>query len=277
MNANLAPAPSRATASGTLAWGLVVIPIQFFAGIEDQAVARTEWVQTAPDEFAKVGRVPAIKNEDGSYGSQIAYSDIIKRYESENGTLVDLSDDEIAECLDLPSGLAEIVAFQPVTLLNAGTYLPDSVMQVRGTRKGQQAQYALDLLFKSMRKRSVFALVRYVMRGTLHYGALMANGRFLTLRFDNEVRSALPLPTFENSEAELSQAVALIDSRTVAERIELTNNASERVREYAEAKAASMTASNTQTLVSHPVHATPARAVSTLLETLEASMEAARG
>lgn len=264
---SVAPAPSRATASGVLSWGMVVIPIQFFAGVEDQTVARTEWVQTADGTFAKVGRVPAVKNDDGTYGEQVSYSDIIKRYQTDNGSLVELTDAEIGDALDLPDGLAEIVAFQPVGVLNAGAYLPESVMQVRGARRGEAAQVALDLLFKAMRKRSVFALVRYVIRGNMRFGALLANGRFLTLRFDNEVRAALPVPTFQHSADELAAAVQLIDSRTVADRLPLTNDAADRVRAYAETKA-------DDTIAVHPIHARPS--AQPLLDALAASIAANR-
>ena len=132
----LAPAPSRATTSITLSFGLVNIPLSVYTGTESTRVARKEFFNG--DATIEVGRA-AIRKDTGEV---IEPTDVVRMALAENGAWVPLTDDEIAACTS-PRGLAEIVSF--VKIKDAGKYLVEDVKQVRPKREKGKANPALSV------------------------------------------------------------------------------------------------------------------------------------
>lgn len=265
-----APAPSRSSGSITLSCALLSIPLSVYTGTEDDGIVRSEYVKDG-DEYLKVGRLSVVKDTT----TAVSYDDIVKMYETELG-LVPLSDAEIADAVGLSNGRAEIVAFHPLALLNAGAYMPAGVMQVRPARRGsgrsrtpdEGAEKAFALLLRAMRIEGTFALVRLCLRGKESYAALTANGRLLTLRFDSEVREDLPLAQPDLTDEEITMGRMLVASMLTSDRTELVNVSAERVRAYAKTKASG--------LCPEPVTRDTSGTVSDLMASLTASIEAAR-
>lgn len=243
-----APAPSRATGSLTLGFGLVSIPVAVFAGTQDGGIQRHEFTELSspiagePNTFVKVGR-QSVYTDDAGVACPVDSSKVVKMYETQSGAKVLLSDGEIAAAVGEMNGSGKIVNFQP--LANLGAYVTESVMQVRPAKRGSGrdktvdpvAQRAFALLTTAMREEGTFGMVRYVMRGKVRYGALTADGNLYALRFAGEVRAPLDLPEVELSAPERAAAKLLVNSVRQESIDVLTDDASERVDAYATSKA----------------------------------------
>ena len=194
-----APAPTRATASATLSYGgLLSIPIQLFASVEDRSrrfLKRSEYTR----DGRPVGRVNVIRDTDPP---EIVDERPLRCIETEHG-LVELTDGEIKECFDLPEKEARVLTFLPLHVMGSGRYMPETMLQVRpakGKQKGTfdpAAAKIFTTLMKAMRQEQVFALVELSLSGQPSYGALLPTGRLYRLLFDDEVREDLPMPDFD--------------------------------------------------------------------------------
>lgn len=278
------PVPSRASGSLTLGVGTSAIKMSLYSGIEDTSFSRTEWIENPDGTFSSVGRQPAVKNDDGTYGRVVDYDQIVKRADV-GGTLVTITDAEIAQARGFDTdGDARIVAFQPLGVLNSGAYLPDGVMQLRPARRqvGRSTQVdrlserAFALLVYAMRRHGVFAMVEYALRGQVRYGALLPTGRFLSLRFDDEVRSDLPLPAVCNfSDTEKEQADALVAGYTNRDVISLINTVKESVLSYAATKVAPGQTEVTATAAAPATTTRSSECVASIMNDLAANIAAA--
>lgn len=240
--------PSRATGSLTLGFGLVSIPVAVYAGTQDGGIQRHEFTALGDAEggvveYVKVGRQCTYADPTTGEVKAVDYSRIVKMYETQSGAQVTLSDAEIATAIGEANGSGKILSFQP--LGNLGAYVTESLMQVRPAKRGSGrdksvdpvAERAFGLLMGVMASEGVFALVRYVMRGKVRFAALTADGTMRSLRFASEVRTALPMPEVELTDAEKAAAKMLLGSIRTNEVTALTDDASERVDAYASSKA----------------------------------------
>lgn len=242
-----AAAPTRATGNLLLTFGDRVVPCSVFAGTEDNGVKRSEYVVTSEGPF-RLGRKTVIK-EGPHAGDEVDSSAVVKMVESDRG-LVPLSDDEIAQAVGCEGGLAEVEAFLPLSVMTSGQYIIDSLYQLRPappsrgrdrTRRSEATEKAFALVIKAMRLEGVFALVKVALRGKPRYAAFMPDGRLYTLRFQNEVRLPLPMPDtsdLSNDDVMLARMMVVSKSANIAP--DLTDTATESVREFVENKAQSI-------------------------------------
>jgi DNA end-binding protein Ku len=225
--ATRAPAPSRATGSGTISFGLVNIPVKLYTGTQDSGIKRSEFTA---DGVSRVGRVAVNKDT----GEVLAQRDIIRCIETQNGW-VTLDDDEVDAASGIVPGVYEVTATVPLATLLGGDYVPQAVHQVRAA--GKAGEKGLALLLKALAKTQTFALVYFSLRGKPRYGALLPTGRLYTLLFDEEVRAEHPAPiTAEVNDRELELAVALVEAHRQA-RPDVNDTFSDSVRAYAAEKA----------------------------------------
>lgn len=227
--------PKRATASVTLTFGTSLIPVQLFSGQEstdNRWVKRSEYTR----DGRSCGRARVVKDTDPPE----IVTDFVKCVETDEG-LVELTDDEIAEALDLPEEEAEILTFLPLHVMGSGRYLPEAILQVRpakGKQKGSfdpAAAKAFATLMKAMRQKQVFALVQLVLQRRPTYGALLPNGRMYKLMFDDEVRDDRPMPDVNVSMEKVDQVIEAMNISN--EPPELTNDHRDLITAYVEKKA----------------------------------------
>lgn len=204
-----APAPSRSTASVTLAWGLVNIPLSVYSATQPVTIARKEYVKVG-EELHEVGRQPYDKTT-----GNVLVGEITKMIPASDGTLVELTDQELSE-LTAPNARCEVVCFVPADAIGS-VYLPDANYQVRPQRsktKGSSdlaTQQAFALLFTAMHRRGVAALVRIALRGPAKYAAITADGRMTTLHFAEGVRDTMGFPDVALPAGAEAMADQLID------------------------------------------------------------------
>ena len=244
----LAGAPNRATGNLILGFGTTAIPCNVYSGTQDNSVKRSEHVvidaTEATPTYAKVGR--ATINKDS--GATVESSDVVRLAEATDGTLVPLSDDEIAAAIGCEGGACTIEKFLPLSVMNAGTYIVDSLYQLRpaparsggSNRRSVTTEQAFALLIKAMRLEGTFALCMVALRGKPRYAAFMPDGRLYTLRFTSEVRLPLGLPDSEASDEDLMLARMLVAAHTSNVAPTLRDSATAKVVAFVDSKAAGM-------------------------------------
>lgn len=239
-----APAPKRASASMTLSWGMVAIPVQLFSGTEDSGFKRSEYIKRTDDEgnatYLKVGRKPYVVET----GEDVDRSEVVKAVEVEEG-IVEVSDEEVEAAIGAANGTAQVVCFIKQHVLFSGGYVLGDLKQVRPTKRksGKQTIYdpaatqSFALLMAAMRKTASFAIVKIVTRGKPQFGALLPTGDFYTLMFDEQVRERLPMPEVEIEREAVEMGVELISMGMRDDPPTLRDEATTRIIEFAEKKA----------------------------------------
>lgn len=238
MGAKASP-PTRKTASVTIGWGLVSIPVGLFATTSENRVSFSEFCA----DGHKVGR----KSYDKETGEEISRDQIYKMFQTPDGEWVRIDPDEVEAVLQTQKGQATITQFRPLTEWFDGQFLYTNVYQIRPDKVGSgrskaenpAANKAFTLLMEAMATKRVYGLVEVALRGKTYMAALTPDGRFYLLFFDDEVREDLPAPEVDLSERELEMAFQLIDSNMGDGEPQLVNYDHEKITEYATAKAKS--------------------------------------
>lgn len=255
----------RAMWKGSISFGLVTIPIKLYAATEAKNVSFRQ-VHEADGGRIQYKRVCTVD------GEEVPYSDIAKGYELDNGDMVILTSDDLAQIPLASSDSIEVLEFVPLESVDPiyfdrGYYLePD---------KGAAKPYVLlrDALHKSgrvavvkvaLRQRETLALLRV-------YSDVMV---LQTMLWPDEVRN----PDFkfldedipEVRSEEMSMAGMLIDSLSeeVFEPDQFHDSYREAVLELIDAKAAG------QEVKEAPPESTGA--VIDLMAALQASVEGAK-
>lgn len=229
----LAPKPTRASGSMTISFGVVSLPVQYFSATEDGGVKR--------NRFSPAGNPIKMQNVDSVTGDVVEYGDLKNMYTTEDGTRVELSDEEMAAAASLDgSGTAKVLGVLPMSRL--GEYQQSALLQVRpqggkDKKPSPANQKAFTLLSDALRQEDSFALLQYTSRGKTRAAALTGDGYLRVLAYDDEVRQPLDMPESSGSDAELNMARELIRTMRTDERIDLRDTASQSIRDYAEAKA----------------------------------------
>lgn len=257
----IAPIPTRSSGSIVLSWGLLTIPLSVYASTESTSLTRKEFVDKDPER--PVGRAAIDKNT----GEIVEPSSITRMAQADDGTWVELTDDEIRSCT-LERGLAEIVTFVPIA--SASQYLVEDLAQVRPqSTKGKtnpSVDRAFALFLAAMKDQQVVALIKYSVRGPARYGLITPDGNLLMIRTADQVRSRLALTTFDVSDQELELAKTLIESVGIDAPM-LTDDTAFKVKQLVNSKAAG--AAPVQ-----PTSTAPASAPIDLAATLMASIQA---
>ena len=238
-----APAPKRATASMTLSWGMVAIPVQLFSGTESTGFTRSEYVKSYDGDtvvYEKVGRKPINKET----GEDVNYEDVVKAVEVEDG-IVEVSDEEVEAAMGAANGTAQVVCFIKQQVLFSGNYVLGDLRQLRPAKRksGKQTVYdpaatqSFALLVAAMRRTASFAILKVVTRGKPQFAALLPNGDLYTLLFDEEVRERLPMPEVDIEREAVQMGVELIEMGMRDDPPTLHDEATKRIIEFAEAKA----------------------------------------
>jgi DNA end-binding protein Ku len=227
-----AEAPSRSTGSVTVSWGLVTIPCSIYSAAEDIRVAR--------HEFTNDGNAVGRRSYDKVTGDNVDAADVIKRATASDGSLVDLTDDEIEQATLPVKGEASIESFIPLSAIGT-TYHVASECQIRPAMVKKayptSSAKAFALLCKSMEDQGLAALVKVAMRGPAKYAAVCPDGRLVFLHFAEEVRAPRPEVTATFTDAELAAAKSLIDAVGTSVPV-LNDKATAALQKFVDAKAA---------------------------------------
>lgn len=234
-----APVPSRSTATFTVMFGMVPVPIRLFTPTQENETTKRK-LYTQDDN-------PISRPNTDSVTGQVVPQDQCKKMVDVNGELVELSDDEIAS---ITSGQAVDKGFVPIITLIPAETLNDRYKvskwyqarpQMRQVGKKRQADpvanQAYSLFIQALQAENVAALVRVGIRSSARYGAIAPDGNFYFLHFDEEVRGEVDFPEGEVSDNELEMARKMLDQIGVGTP-NLVDEAAAEIEKYVLAKAA---------------------------------------
>lgn len=239
--------PGRKTFTITIPLGLVMITCDGYTATEESATSRSTYIEHTDAAGVKTLHPVGVTSYDKVTGSNVSKSDCVKCIESADGTLVPVSDDEIAAFVTQGDTTAEFVGFISQAEYRAN-YVEENVYQIRPTTKigGKTVKgdspYAKPyaLFVDAMRAESVVGLVKYTARSTTRYYAWLPDGTLRSLRFDEEVRESRPMPVADLTDAEKDMGRKLVQAKRLTEVPVLEDETNNKVAEFVEAKAKAM-------------------------------------
>jgi DNA end-binding protein Ku len=253
---------ARAIWKGRIRFESVDVPVKLFSAVQDRAI-HFRLLDAKRNEPVKQEMV------DPDTGDVVPSSDVRRAFATEDGDLVILSDEELAEAEPEPSRDIQITRFLATEVINHQWYDRPYFL---GPDEDDEEYFALR---KALASRGREGVARWVMRKKAYVGALRAEGEYLmliTLRYAGEVvpAAALRPPGGRDlEEKELRMAKQLV-SAMEEESFDLAafrDEYRDRVMELVEAKAAGQ-------VVKFP--AAPRRATEkSLAQVLEQSLKAA--
>jgi len=183
----------RAIWNGVVSFGLVSVPVRLYAATTNHDI-RFHQVHGADGGRIRYKRVCDV------CGEEIAYADIVKGYETEDGTLIMLDEDDLASLPTRTGREIEVVEFVPAEqvdplLLDRSYYLePDSraVKPYALLREALRQADQMALVKVSLRQRETLALLRVrgdaIVMQTMLWPDEVREPDFETLRTDVELR-----------------------------------------------------------------------------------------
>lgn len=232
---SMASAPTRGDKL-TIQFGLVNVPVTVYNGVDENAA------KIKRSRYSPQGNKVEQHNIDPVTGEEIAFSDFVLKYETSEGTLVDLDDDEVALAMGVANGDSKLVGVYPLSETKVFRY--DGPLQIMpqttkvGTKTTHPYDKAFALFIGALSDSATFAVVWYVTRGKPKLVAIFPDGSARSVFWDNEVRADVQHPIVEVTLAERELANKLVASLMTKTAEPIENEAVEKVRLYAEAKAA---------------------------------------
>jgi len=199
----------RSMWKGAISFGLVHIPVDMYTAVESKGLDLTMLDRR---DFSPVG----FKRYNKGNGKEVAWDDIVKGYEYEDGEYVVLSDEDLRRANPEATQTIDIQAFVnaedvPLIYYDQPYYLAPG--------KGGAKVYAL--LRETLREAGKIGIARVVIRVKQHLAALVCVGDTIvlnTLRYPDEMRDAdelkIPSPNSKTAAVtvkELKMAMALVE------------------------------------------------------------------
>lgn len=193
--------------SGSISFGLVVIPIRLYSAVEDHEIHLTmlHKKDNSPIRYAKI-----CKAEE----KEVDYKDITKAYEYEKNEYVIISDKDFEKVNLKSSHTIDIVQFIKESEVDSRYYDKPYYLE---PNKGAAKAYAL--LRGALVQSKKVALVKFILRNHESLGILKATDDALVLnriRYQAEIHdiNKLDLPDVSVKKKEIEMALALIKQST---------------------------------------------------------------
>jgi DNA end-binding protein Ku len=201
----------RPTATATISFGMVSIPVKLFSATESKASISFNMLH----EKCK-GRVKQQYICERDNNEVVPRTEMVKGYEFAKDQYVVFTPDEIKKMEEEKTGLVDIAEFLDINLVDPVYYEGASYL---APDKGGEKAYRL--LCDAMKKTGRVAVARWAARGKQYLVLLRPLKNVIILqqlRYPDEVRALdeVPVGTAESKENELKLAVQLIDQITSA-------------------------------------------------------------
>lgn len=170
---------ARSFWSGTITFGLVSIPVEFYAG----ARARQKSMKMVDEEGHPLGRQYTRENDTQPLGN----SDIVRGFETDEGKVVVITDEEFEAAAPETSRDIDLHSFVPLAQIP-----PSYFVRPYYLAPGARSAKAYVLLAQTMQATGKVGVGRFVMRGHEYLVAIIAEGGLLraeTLRYFDELRT----------------------------------------------------------------------------------------
>ncbi|MEU0394501.1 Ku protein [Streptomyces sp. NPDC006208] len=216
--------------SGAISFGLVTIPIKVLSATEDRSIS---FRQIHLEDGGRIRYRKICELED----KQVGDHEIIKGYELDRDTLVPVTDEDL-EGMPLPTAKAiEISAFVPAASIDPIQIGASYYLSAEGV-----AAKPYKLLRQALERSSKVAVAKFAWHGRERLGLLRVRGDVLVLhamRWPDEIRSPdeLAPPPVELGDAEVDEALELMDAMTEEHMPDFTDQYRQALEEVIEAKA----------------------------------------
>src|SRR3972149_1829887 len=196
---------ARAIWSGSIAFGLINIPVKLFSATQEYQLSFNQLRKSDNSRIKYMGVAAAD-------GQEVPYEDIVKGYEIEEGVYVIIDEDDIAKASPKKTQTIEILTFTNEDEI-------DSIFFEKPyyTAPEKNASRAYVLLREALKKSKKVAVCKFILRTKENLAILKPEGDALILnqiRFTSEVRERehLNLPSADAmNEKELDLALSLVD------------------------------------------------------------------
>jgi DNA end-binding protein Ku len=225
-------APARAFWSGTITFGLVSIPVDLFAGVRGR--------RTAMKMVDAKGRPLGREYYSEEHEEALSQDDIVRGYETEDGRMVVVTDEELGSVAPEMSRDIELRRFVPREQIPPAYYQRPYFLVPSG-----RSAKAYQLLAQTMQSTGRVGIGTFVMRDHQYLVAILSDGSLLraeTLRFAAELRSPqeVGLPEAAKAPAKevkrFSDAIASL-TRDRLDMEELSDRYAEAIQELVQEKA----------------------------------------
>lgn len=226
-----AKAPARSFWSGTIAFGLVSIPVDLFTAVR----ARRTSMKMVDGQGRPLGREYRCPRDD----EKLSAAEIVRGFEAEDGEMIVVTDEELESVAPEMSRDIELRRFVPLEQIPPMHYQRPYFLAPSG-----RSAKAYHLLAMTMEQTGRVGVGTFVMRGHQYLVAVLSDGGVLraeTLRFADELRSPEDIGLTQPATAKAKDVKALakaIDSlmRDALDIEELSDRYAEEIRTLAEAK-----------------------------------------
>jgi DNA end-binding protein Ku len=226
-----AAAPVRSLWSGTITFGLVSIPVDLLTAVRPR--------QTAMKLVDKAGHALGRRYHCSKEGKKLNIDDLVRGYETDEGKMVVITDEEFESVAPEMSGDIELRNFVPLEQIPPLYFQKPYFLAPSG--KSAKAYY---LLAATMERSGRVAIGSFVMRGHEYLVAIVSDHGVLradTLRYADEIRApeSIGLPKRPKVAAsKVTQFTKAIDDLTRKEldMSELEDEEAEALKELVEAK-----------------------------------------
>lgn len=224
-------APVRAFWSGTITFGLVSIPVDFYAA----ARPRQKSMKLVDAEGHPLGREYTREDED----RPLADDEIVRGFETDQGKTIVVTEQELEAAAPETSRDIDLYRFVPLAQIP-----PSYFVRPYFLAPGMRSAKAYSLLAQTMERTGKVGIGRLVMRGHEYLVAIIAEGGALraeTLRYFDELRTPgdIGLPAPSTPPKKLVQAFGKAIQGHMAHKLalhELEDQEAEALHELAERK-----------------------------------------
>jgi DNA end-binding protein Ku len=226
-----AGAPVRSMWSGTITFGLVSIPVDLLSAVRPR--------QTAMKLVDKSGHALGREYHCSKEGKQLNNDELVRGYETDDGKMVVITDEEFESVAPEMSGDIELRGFVPLEQIPPMYFQKPYFLAPSG-----KSAKAYNLLTATMEKTGRVGVGSFVMRGHEYLVAIVSDNGVLradTLRYTDEIRTpeSIGLPKAKKPAAgKVTQFGKAIDElkQTKLDMSQLADQDAQALRELAESK-----------------------------------------
>jgi len=196
---------ARGLWKGAISFGLVNVPVELHSA--KKRAAELDMTMLDKRDLAPVG----YKRVNKSTGKEVAWGDVVKGYEYQDGDYVVLSDEDFRRANPEAAKTVDILAF--VDLADIQPQYFDTPYYLKPEKRGEKP-YAL--LRDTLQKAGKAGIASVVIRTRQYLAALVAQDELLvlnTLRYADELKdpAGLEIPKARVSAKELDMAMRLVE------------------------------------------------------------------
>jgi DNA end-binding protein Ku len=173
------PAPVRSFWSGTITFGLVSIPVDLLSAVRPR--------QTAMKLIDKQGHALGRQYHCSKEGTKLDNDDLVRGYETDDGKMIEITDEEFESVAPEMSGDIELRNFVPLEQIPAMYFQKPYFLAPAG-----RSAKAYHLLAATMERTGKVGIGSFVMRGHEYLVAILSDNGVLradTLRYADEIRT----------------------------------------------------------------------------------------